>query len=191
MSKQPPRHLEELIQNARRYDHPSVDRAAVKDGNMNDIMHYNYMRDYVRMREDQDRATFLDSQIHAVKPIFKNFMDNNTNILRTEIVMGRLKSLKERESQEAEIQKTLLNQTFIDPQDGKKTIRYRCFDPEGVGRTKPMRAVESLLNQTKPEIMSKTAGVGGFGLKKTAYDSSDQTRSAAKSSHLLEKIRRN
>lgn len=136
---------------------------------MNDIMHYNYMRDYVRMRHDQDREAFLDNKIRGIKPIFKNFMDNNTNILRSEIVTGKLKTMKDHEEREAEIQSVLMNQTFTDPKDGTKTIRYRVFDPEGVAKVKPVKAVETLISQTKPyeaAIMSKTAS-GSFGLKRT------------------------
>lgn len=62
-----------LATSKRQYAHPSVDKAAIKDGNMNDIMQYNYMRDYVRMRHDQDREQFLDNKIRGIKPIFKNF----------------------------------------------------------------------------------------------------------------------
>jgi hypothetical protein len=79
-----------------------------------------------------------------------------------------------------------MNQTLTDPKDGTKTIRYRCFDPEGVARVKPVRAVESLINQTNP-VMSKTTG--GFGLKKTVFATAQEDKNA--SSHLLEKIRRN
>jgi hypothetical protein len=162
---------------------------------MNDIMHYNYMRDYVRMRHDQDREAFLDNKIRGIKPIFKNFQDNNTNILRSEIVSGKLQSLRDQEAVEAEIQSVLMNQTFTDPKDGTKTIRYRCFDPEGVAKVKPIRAVESLINQTKNQvydpIMSKTTVNGGFGLKKTVYAANDDKNGTGRSSHLLEKIRRN
>lgn len=70
---------------------------------MNDLMQYNYMRDYVRMRHDQDREAFLDNKIKGIKPIFKNFMDNNTNILRSEIVNDKLKTMRDKEVQEAEI----------------------------------------------------------------------------------------
>ena len=42
------------------------------------------MRDFAQERQDQARETFLDGKISAVKPIFKNFVDNNTNIMRTE-----------------------------------------------------------------------------------------------------------
>ena len=84
-----------------------------------------------------------------------------------------------------------MNQTFTDPKDGTKTIRYRCFDPEGVAKVKPVRAVESLINQTKPydPVMSKTTG--GFGLKKTVFTTATQDDKKGGSSHLLEKIRRN
>ena len=44
-----------LATSKRQYAHPSVDKAAEKDGTMNDLMRYNYMRDYVKMRHDQDR----------------------------------------------------------------------------------------------------------------------------------------
>ena len=50
-----------------------VIQAAEKDGMMIDLIQNNYMRDFVRMRHDQDREYFLDSKIRAVKPIFKNF----------------------------------------------------------------------------------------------------------------------
>lgn len=63
---------------------------------------------------------------------------------------------------------------------------------------KPLRAVESLINQTaKPNLsyyessMSKTAGVSGFGLKKTPPHPLEDKNGPGKSSHLLEKIRRN
>ncbi len=164
-----------LATSKRLYAHPSVDRAALKDGTMNDLMHYNYMKDYVKLRHDQDREAFLDNKIRGIKPIFKNFQDNNTNILRTEIVNGKLQSLRDHEAQEAEIQSVLMNQTFTDPKDGTKTIKYRCFDPEGVARVKPVRAVETLMNQTVSKaaqegyepMMSKTTRTGGFGLTKT------------------------
>lgn len=43
----------------------------------------------------------------------------------------KLKGFREKESEEKEIRETLMNQTFV-KEDGTKTIRYRCFDPEGV-----------------------------------------------------------
>jgi hypothetical protein len=67
---------------------------------MNDLIQNNYMREYVRRRQDEDREEYLDSQIRAVKPIFKNFVDNNTNIVRREMTLGKLKELKERQEKE-------------------------------------------------------------------------------------------
>lgn len=67
------------------------------------------MREFVRMRHDQDRENFLDMKIRAVKPIFKNFQDNNTNILRTEICKGKLKTLRDKDQEEIEIKDGLLN----------------------------------------------------------------------------------
>ena len=188
-----------LATSKRLYAQPSADRAALKDGNMNDIMHYNYMRDFVKLRHDQDREAFLDNKIRGIKPIFKNFQDNNTNILRTEIVNGKLQSLRDHEAQEAEIQSVLMNQTFTDPRDGTKIIKYRCFDPEGVARVKPVRAVETLMNQTTSKaaqegyepMMSKTTRAGGFGLKKTTPTIGQGEDRRGKASNLLEKIRRN
>ena len=88
-----------------------------------------------------------------------------------------------------------MNQTFTDPKDGTKTIRYRCFDPEGVAKVKPIRAVESLINQTKPTLyepmMSKTAGTSGFGLRKTLFTNTEDKSGSGRPSHLLEKIKRN
>ena len=60
----------------RGHDHNApqcVLKAAEKDGMMIDLIQNNYMREFVRMRHDQDRENFLDSKIRAVKPIFKNF----------------------------------------------------------------------------------------------------------------------
>jgi hypothetical protein len=103
-----------------------------------------------------------------VKPIFKNFQDNNTNILRSEVCKGKLKALRDKEIEEHEIRDTLLNQTATDPVDGSKTIRYRVFDPEASSKVKPVKAIEKLLSQsTRPESLSKTAGPAGFGLKRT------------------------
>lgn len=114
--------------------------------------------------------------------------------MRSEIVSGKLQAFRDQEAMEAEIQSVLMNQTFTDPKDGSKVIRYRCFDPEGVAKVKPIRAVESLINQTKNQvydpIMSKTTVNGGFGLKKTVYGN-DEKNGTGRSSHLLEKIRRN
>ena len=62
----------------------TLEKAAKVDGKMQDLIQNHYMRDYVRQRQDQERETFLDGKISAVKPIFKNFVDNNTNIMRTE-----------------------------------------------------------------------------------------------------------
>lgn len=70
---------------------------------MFDIIQNNYMRDYVQMRKDQDREEFLDSKIKAVKPIFKNFVDNNTNILRREIARSKIQTLRDRDQEEDEI----------------------------------------------------------------------------------------
>jgi len=143
-------------------------KAAERDGTMIDLIQNNYMRDFIRMRHDQDRETFLDNKIRAVKPIFKNFQDNNTNILRSEVCKAKLKSLRDKETEEIEIMDTLLNQTLTDPIDGSKTIRYRCFDPEASSKVKPMKAVEKLLSQsTRHENLIKTAGPVGFGLKRT------------------------
>lgn len=199
-NKQDEDQVSQLLATSKRlYAQPSVDRAALKDGNMNDIMHYNYMRDFVKVRHDQDREAFLDNKIRGIKPIFKNFQDNNTNILRSEIVSGKLQSLRDHEAQEAEIQSVLMNQTFTDPRDGSKTIKYRCFDPEGVARVKPVRAVETLMNQTASRVaqegyesvMSKTTRAGGFGLKKTTPTLGQGEDRRGKTSNLLEKIRRN
>ena len=84
-------------------------KAAEKDGMMIDLIQNNYMRDFVRMRHDQDRELFLDSKIRAVKPIFKNFQDNNTNILRSEVCKGKLKTIRDKELSEVEIQEILMN----------------------------------------------------------------------------------
>lgn len=70
---------------------------------MFDIIQNNYMRDYVQMRKDQDREEFLDSKIKAVKPIFKNFVDNNTNILRREIARSKIQTLRDRDQEEDKI----------------------------------------------------------------------------------------
>ena len=73
-NKQDEDQVSQLLATSKRlYAQPSVDRAALKDGNMNDIMHYNYMRDFVKVRHDQDREAFLDNKIRGIKPIFKNF----------------------------------------------------------------------------------------------------------------------
>lgn len=151
------------------------------------------------MRHDKDREDFLDNKIRAIKPIFKNFQDNNTNILRSELCKGRLRSLREKDTEENEIRETLLNQTITDPVDGSKTIRYRCFDPEASSKIKPVKAVERLLNQsTRQENLSKTAGPAGFGLKRTQTsiinnheDGTTCASTSGRSNHLLEKIRRN
>jgi len=76
---------------------------------MIDLIQNNYMRDFVRMRHDQDREFFLDNKIRAVKPIFKNFQDNNTNILRSEVCKGKLKIIRDKEVSEVEIQEMLMN----------------------------------------------------------------------------------
>ena len=68
------------------------------------------MRDYVSMRKKQDREEFLDSKITAVKPIFKNFVDNNTNILRREVAKNKIKTMREKELEEEEIQRTIEEQ---------------------------------------------------------------------------------
>ncbi len=49
------------------------------------------MREFAITRKEQDREEFLNSKIKAVKPIFKNFIDNNTNILRREMARSKLK----------------------------------------------------------------------------------------------------
>ena len=55
------------------------------------------------MRQGQDREAFLDDRIQAMKPVFKNFINNNSNILRGEHVRDRLKEFKEKELAEEEI----------------------------------------------------------------------------------------
>ena len=76
-----------------------MQEAAERDGRIGDIITNNYMREYVEKRRRQDREEFLDSKINAVKPIFKNFQDNNTNILRTELGRAKLNSLRRKEKE--------------------------------------------------------------------------------------------
>ena len=93
---------------------------------MVDLMENNYMRNYVEQRRNQDREEFLDSKINAVKPIFKNFQDNNTNILRTELGRGRLHALRLKEKEEAAI---------------ADHVGHRCFNQEALDNGKPIKAV--------------------------------------------------
>lgn len=104
---------------------------------------------------------------------------------------GKLKTLRDKDQDELGIQEVLMNQTVIDPTDGTRTIRYRCFDPEASSKIKPVKAIEKLLNQsTKAENLSKTAGPAGFGIRSPPiYD--EINASFTKSNHLLDKIRRN
>jgi hypothetical protein len=150
---------------AHRFLQPSVEKAKEKDGAMFDIIQNNYMRDYVKMRQAQDREEFLDSKIKAVKPIFKNFVDNNTNILRRDAAKSKIQSFIDQEKEEEDIQKTILDQSKGVMQDDGVTPKYRCYDPEAVSKTKPIRAVEKLLGSTTTTHalhMSKTAGPKGF-----------------------------
>ena len=43
------------------------------------------MNEFVKRRVDEDREQYLDEQLKSRKPIFRNFLDNNTNIKRREI----------------------------------------------------------------------------------------------------------
>lgn len=70
---------------------------------MFDLIQNNYMRDYVKRRKDQDREEFLDNRVRAMKPIFRNYIDNNTNILRTDVGREKIKQMKEHELSEERI----------------------------------------------------------------------------------------
>lgn len=69
------------------------------------------MRDYVKMRQAEDREEFLNNRVKSMKPIFKNFVDNNTNILRREVGKEKVRTFKENEEKEEEIYRTLMDQT--------------------------------------------------------------------------------
>lgn len=43
------------------------------------------MNEYVLKRRDEDRENYLNDKLKNCKPVFKNFLDNNANILRKEI----------------------------------------------------------------------------------------------------------
>lgn len=43
------------------------------------------MNDYAQMRVDQDRDSYLTDKLKNRKQIFKNYIDNNSNIRRREI----------------------------------------------------------------------------------------------------------
>lgn len=150
------------------------------------------MRDYVEMRRKQDREEFLDSKIRAVKPIFKNFVDNNTNILRREVAKSKIKSIREKEQEEEEIQKTILEQAKGATQEDGVTPKYRCYDPEALAKTKPVKAVEVLIGGTASNMqMSKTAGPNGFRKPVGVHQLTLEDEQAKSSNHLLEKLRRN
>jgi hypothetical protein len=42
------------------------------------------MSDYVEAKKNYDREMYLDDKLKSIKPIFKNFIDNNANIKRRE-----------------------------------------------------------------------------------------------------------
>ena len=65
------------------------------------------MNDYVQMRIDQDRDTYLTDKLKSRKPIFKNFIDNNANIRRREIQIKKMKDFREKEKLEEDIQYNL------------------------------------------------------------------------------------
>ena len=66
------------------------------------------MNEYVQMRREQDRENYLDNQLKSRKPIFKNFLDNNSNILRREMQIKKMREFKEKEKLEEDIQYNLL-----------------------------------------------------------------------------------
>ena len=95
-------------------------------------------------------------------------MENNTNIMRRELGKERLKTIQKIEEQEIEIQKRI--------QSPEGQTRYRCYDPEGVGKVRPVKAIEKLIG------LSKTQQNWSPGMAQ------DQISSG---SRLIEKLRRN
>jgi len=148
---------------------------AEREGRIRDIITNNYMREHVEKRRKQDREEFLDSKINAVKPIFKNFQDNNTNILRTELGRAKVHSLRKKEREEASIQAEQQTKRSV------SVVRYRCYDQDALERVKPVRAIERLLSETAGHSMNKTVSAGFAGIKRNSHNETT----------LLDKVRRN
>lgn len=75
---------------------------------MTELIQNHYMNEYANLRREQDRESFLDSKLMNRKPIFKNYIDNNANIMRREVQIKKMRQFKEKERVEEEIQYNLL-----------------------------------------------------------------------------------
>eukprot|EP00347_Sterkiella_histriomuscorum_P022961 403336481 len=85
----------------------STRQAQIKDGVMNEIIQNHYMNEFVQRRRDEDRENYLNDKLMSQKPVFKNFLDNNANILRREKQILKMKQFKEKEKTEEDIQYNL------------------------------------------------------------------------------------
>ena len=114
------------------------------DANMNDLMHNAYMNDYVVVRRDQDRENYLDNRLKNKKPIFKNYIDNNANIVRREVQIKKMREFKEKERMEEEIQHNLLQTA--------DNFHHRTFDPDALVKNRPVRSVQRLMKNYHPTM---------------------------------------
>ena len=127
------------------------------------------MNDYVQQRMVDDRESHLNQRLAARKPIFKNFVDNNANILRREIQIKKMIDFKQKEKREQEIQYNLKNQSA-------EGFIHMNYDPESAAKVRPLRSIQRLQkNYENPNSKSSRQGSIIGGVPESPFASSQRT----------------
>lgn len=67
----------------------------------------SYALDYAAMAREKERMKHLDVNFLKKKPIFKNYIESNANIMRSKLQKGKLQSMFDTEIREMNIVKNL------------------------------------------------------------------------------------
>ncbi|CDW85963.1 UNKNOWN [Stylonychia lemnae] len=152
-------------------------KAQVVDGVIDSLLKNQYMNEYVIQRQVDDREIYLNQRLQSCKPVFKNFLDNNANILRREKQIVKMKQFKEREKQEEEIQYNL-KQTL-------ENFKHRTFDPDALIKNRPVKSIKRLMENYHPK-MSASISQGGSRSNSIVIDDQEKHQAAFPIDQIIE-----
>jgi hypothetical protein len=107
---------------------------------MDDLIGNAYMNEYVEMLKTKDVQQFLDDKKTHKKPNFKNFLNNNANLKRTEKQLKLKQDFLNKQNRELEIQENIRTSTVED-------VKHMNYNPEALSKNKPLRSVNRLIHQ--------------------------------------------
>ena len=121
----------------------------IQPDSFNDLIENKYYNDFVDELQEQDRAEFIQHLLFAKKRTFKNFIDNNSNLLRKQRQTLKSDVNKEVENLELRLHNYSNNQMdILQRKPGAMNVAANLKKKEAYSKHRPLSMSLGLQNNT-------------------------------------------